>query len=74
MITITLSSKNQVVIPKQVRSTMQLASGDSLMVEEVTKDHVVLKKAPSYYDLRGIIKPGKVDATLRIRQLRDNWR
>jgi AbrB family looped-hinge helix DNA binding protein len=74
MKTITLSSKNQVVIPKLVRGKMQLSSGDQLIVEQVTKGRLVLKKAPSYHDLVGTIKPGKDDAAQRVRTIRDNWR
>lgn len=74
MTTITISSKNQVVIPKEVRTAMHLSGGDSLVVAEVTADHVVLKKQPSYHDLMGILEPGEGDPVLRIRKLRDNWR
>ncbi len=75
MTTITLSSKNQVVIPKEARRKMKLTGGDQLIVEEITKDHLILKKAPNYHDLRGSIEPlDNRDPTVRIRELRDNWR
>lgn len=73
MTTITISSKNQVVIPKEARQKMKLTGGDRLMVQEVTKDHLILKKAPSYHDLRGTIEQLPEDATVRIRKIRDEW-
>lgn len=74
MLTITISTKNQVVIPKEARRKMKLTGGDSLMVEEVTEDRLVLKKVPSYYDLIGTIERLDEDPVLRVRKLRDNWR
>lgn len=71
---VTLSSKNQIVIPKEARVKMGVAEHDSLVIEKVTKDKIVLKKQPSYYDFIGIAKPSKEDAVERIRTLRDNWR
>ena len=71
---LTLSSKNQVVIPKAVRSKMGIGSGDQLSIERITETEVVLKKEPSYYDFLGIAKPNKKDAVERVRELRDNWR
>lgn len=71
---ITISSKNQVVIPKLVRSKLRLSGGDQLIIARLTKDEVVLKKAPSYYDLLGIVKPGVVEPVARIRKLREDWR
>ena len=44
MKTITLSSKNQVVIPSSVRAKLGLHSGDRLIIEKVTDKEVVLKK------------------------------
>ena len=74
MKTVTLSSKNQIVIPKAARVKMQLTGHDSLVIEKVTKDRIVLKKQPDYDDLIGILAPGKGDPVRRIRALRDNWR
>jgi len=71
---LTLSSKNQVVIPKAVRGKLKITSGDKLIVQELTKDYVLLKKEPTYHDLLGIVKPQKTDPVDRTRALRDNWR
>jgi AbrB family looped-hinge helix DNA binding protein len=71
---LTLSSKNQVVIPKAVRGRLKITSGDKLIIQELTNDYVLLKKEPTYYDLLGIVKPQKTDPVDRIRALRDNWR
>jgi AbrB family looped-hinge helix DNA binding protein len=69
-----LSGKNQIVIPKSVRGKLHLAGGDELIVDKITKNSVVFKKAPSYHDLRGVIKPQKKDAVNRVRELRKNWK
>ena len=74
MKTLTLSSKNQIVVPKQVRSIMKLTGGDQLIVDRVTETEVVLKKVPSFYDLLGTATPGDGDPVERIRKLRDEWR
>ena len=74
MKSLTLSSKNQVVIPKAVRGKLNLSSGDTLLVHELSDDYVILKKQPSFHDLRGIIKPDPVDAVERVRQVREPWR
>jgi len=74
MKTITLSSKNQIVIPTAVRAKLGIRSGDKLVIEKVTDDYVMLKKEPSYKDLVGILPKQKEDPVKRIRKLRDNWR
>jgi AbrB family looped-hinge helix DNA binding protein len=74
MKTITLSSKNQVVIPSDVRTRLKLKSGDRLVVDRITDTEVVFKKEPSYYDFLGIAKPQKKDPVERVRDLRDSWR
>lgn len=74
MKTITISSKNQVVIPSAVRAKLGVRSGDKLIIEKVTDTEVVLKKEPSYYDLIGTIPTQKEDPVKRIRKIRDDWR
>lgn len=74
MKTITLSSKNQVVIPSAVRARLKLRSGDRLIVEQLTDTTVVLKKEPSYSDLIGTIPTQTKDPAKRISELRDSWR
>lgn len=44
------------------------------MVEKVTKNHVILKKAPSYRDLIGSVKRVDTDPVQRIRTAREQWR
>jgi AbrB family looped-hinge helix DNA binding protein len=44
MKTITISSKNQVVIPSAVRARLGVGAGDKLIVGRVTDKEVVLKK------------------------------
>ncbi len=69
-----ISSKNQVVIPKDVRTKMHVAGGDRLVVHKLTHEYVVLKREPSYHDFLGIAQPGTDDPVQRVRELRDNWR
>jgi AbrB family looped-hinge helix DNA binding protein len=74
MKTITISSKNQVVIPSSVRAKLGVKSGDRLVIDRVSSTEVVLKKEPSFQDLIGSIPTQKQDPTERIRELRDNWK
>jgi AbrB family looped-hinge helix DNA binding protein len=73
MKSITVSSKNQIVIPSAVRSRMKIVGGDKLIVERVTDTEVVLKKEPTYHDLIGTIVTNSQDPVQRVRNLRDNW-
>lgn len=73
MKTITISSKNQVVIPSSVRSALGVGSGDKLVVEMVSDKEVVLKKAPGFKDLIGTIPSIRQDPVKRIRDLRESW-
>lgn len=74
MKTISLSSKNQIVIPSSVRARLGIRSGDKLIVERLTDNEVVLKKEPSYHDLIGTLEPQKKDAVQRVHELRNNWK
>ena len=74
MKSITLSSKNQIVIPSSVRKQLGVVSGDKLIIERVTDTEIVLKKEPSYYDLIGTLDTQTEDPVKRIRQLRDTWK
>ena len=71
---LTLSSKNQVVIPKAVRTKMGIGSGDRLIIERLTGNEVLLRKEPSYHDLIGTIPTQKEDPVVRVRKLRDAWK
>ncbi|HUC78675.1 MAG TPA: AbrB/MazE/SpoVT family DNA-binding domain-containing protein [Candidatus Saccharimonadales bacterium] len=73
MKTITLSSKNQVVIPSSVRLKLGIRSGNKLIVESVTSNRVVLRKEASYKDLMGTLPSQKTDPVNRIREIRNNW-
>jgi len=73
MKTITISSKNQIVVPSSVRAKLGVVSGDKLIIERVTANEVVLKKEPSYADLIGTLPTKQQNPVKRIRELRDNW-
>jgi AbrB family looped-hinge helix DNA binding protein len=73
MKTVTISSKNQVVIPSSVRAKLGVSSGDKLIIDRVSETEVVLKKEPSYHDLIGTIPSQKQDPVTRIRTIRDEW-
>lgn len=74
MQTITLSSKNQVVIPRNVRLKLGLKGGDRLVIKKLTETEVVIKKEPSYADLAGTLPGGAIEPVARVRALRDEWR
>lgn len=74
MKTITLSSKNQIVIPSSVRTQLGIVGGDKLIIDRVTDTEVVLKKEPSYHDLIGTLPSQEEDPVDRIRKFRDNWK
>ena len=73
MSVITVSSKNQIVIPSLVRSRLGIVSGDKLIVAKITNTEVVIKKEPSYSDLIGTLPTQKKDPVNRIREIRENW-
>ena len=50
-----LSSKGQIVIPKEVRRALGLDSGDLLLVS-VEGDRIILRKIESIDKFRGILK------------------
>ena len=74
MKTVTLSSKNQVVIPSAARAKLGIRSGDRLVIERVSDTEIVLKKEPTYRDLIGTLPRKEKDAVARIREIRDNWK
>ncbi len=41
-----LSSKNQIVIPKEAREKTKLQSGNNLFVHVIDQDHIMLSKEP----------------------------
>ncbi len=74
--TVTLSSKNQIAIPKAARKKLAIGPGDQLILE-VEKDCLILKPKPKSYTkhLRGLYRSvwEKVDATTYIRKEREAW-
>ena len=70
---VTVSSKNQIVIPSIVRSKLGIVSGDKLIIAKITNTEVVIKKEPRYNDLIGTLSTQKRDPVNRIREIRENW-
>jgi AbrB family looped-hinge helix DNA binding protein len=68
---ITLSSKNQVVIPKEVRKKLKLKSGDRLILEKTTDNRVVFIKEQTILDFIGILPYSDTDPVTDIRKMRD---
>lgn len=71
-----LSSKNQIVVPKNVRQTLKLKSGDRLSLKLVN-NKVSITKAPPIEkqldDIRKMSPSTKTNAVKRVRKLRDEW-
>jgi len=68
----TLSSKNQIVIPREAREAMQLKPGDKILI--VTKgDRVLVLKKPSSHHgaLRGLAEAFSKDY---LQKERESWR
>lgn len=74
MQTLTISSKNQVVIPRNVRLKLGLKGGDRIVIKKLTATEVVIKKEPSYADIAGTLPANPIDPVARVRALRDEWR
>ena len=75
MTTVTLSSKNKIVVPKAVRQQLGLKSGDKLVISKTSDNKITLAKEPTIEDFLGIVPPlNDIDPVDRIRELRDNWR
>ena len=53
---------------------MNISGGDILIVEKITKDHVILKKAPLAQDLIGIVSKVDSNPVKRTRTIRETWR
>jgi AbrB family looped-hinge helix DNA binding protein len=73
---VTLSSKNQIAIPKAARKKLATGPGDQLILD-VEKDSLILKPKPKSYTkhLRGLHKDvlEGLDATEYIRKERKDW-
>lgn len=73
---VTLSSKNQIAIPKTARKKLAIGPGDQLILD-VEKDSLILKPKPKSYTkhLRGLHKAvwEGLDAAEYIRKEREAW-
>ena len=73
---VTLSSKNQIAIPKSARKKLAIGPGDQLILD-VEKDSLILKPKPKSYTkhLRGLHKDvwEGLDATEYVRKERKAW-
>ena len=73
---VTLSSKNQIVIPKSARKKLAIGPGDQLILD-VEKDSLILKAKPKSYvkHLRGLHRGvwRGVDATDYVKKERETW-
>lgn len=75
--TVTLSSKNQIVVPKEARGKLHIGPGDELLV--LTKDdRVVLIPRPKDFAsrMKGLHKDiwGDPDTDAYIEQERESWK
>ncbi len=73
---VTISSKNQIAIPKGARQKLAIGPGDQLILD-VEKDSLILKPKPKSYakQLRGLHRTiwEGVDATEYVRRERNGW-
>ena len=59
----TISSKNQIVIPRQAREALQLKPGDKILVVVRGARVLVLQRPKSHHDaIRGLARAGKSGA------------
>jgi AbrB family looped-hinge helix DNA binding protein len=74
---VTLSSKNQIAIPKAARKKLSIGPGDQLILD-VEKDSLILKPKPKSYTkhLRGLHRSvwRGVDAVEYVRKERGSWK
>lgn len=68
----TLSSKNQIVIPREAREALQLKPGDKLLIRALGGKILILEKPTSYRNaIRGLMRSGYGNRYLR--KERDSW-
>jgi AbrB family looped-hinge helix DNA binding protein len=67
----TLSSKNQIVIPREAREALQLKPGDKLLVRVTAGKIVILEKPKSYH--RAVLGRGSYPKDY-LKKERDSWR
>jgi AbrB family looped-hinge helix DNA binding protein len=69
----TLSTKNQIVIPREVREALKLKPGDKLLVVVRGERVIVLKKPKSYHAaIRGITRGGDYPRNYLLKE-RQRW-
>jgi len=68
----TISSKNQIVIPRQAREALQLKPGDKILVVVRGARVLVLQRPKSHHDaIRGLARGGKSGVNLQ--KERQSW-
>jgi AbrB family looped-hinge helix DNA binding protein len=67
----TLSSKNQIVIPREAREALQLKPGDKLIVRILAGKILILEKPKSYH--RAILGRGSYPKDY-LKKERQSWR
>ena len=73
MAEITLSSKNQIVIPREAREALGLKAGDKLEVVVEGGKFIIFKRPDSYAEaLRGLARPGSYPPNY-LRKERESW-
>ena len=67
---ITITSKGQITIPKEIREILKLEEGKKLEIEFGRKrKEIIIKSSPDILDLAGTFKPKrKVENALRLRE------
>ncbi|HFC76844.1 MAG TPA: AbrB/MazE/SpoVT family DNA-binding domain-containing protein [Candidatus Moranbacteria bacterium] len=68
-----ISSKGQVVLPKALRTAFSFNYGDVIDFEVVktpTRKELIVKKAPTIFDLAGTLKPKKGIKPLKSENIR----
>jgi len=68
----TLSSKNQIVIPREAREALQVKPGDKLIVRVLSNKVLVLEKPKSYH--RAILGRGGPYPKGYLKKERQSWR
>lgn len=69
----TISSKNQIVVPKEVRKALGVKAGDKLLVEVRGGTVVMMRKPKDHLKaLKGIVPPGFYGDDY-VRKERESW-
>jgi AbrB family looped-hinge helix DNA binding protein len=74
MAEVTVSSRNQIVIPREVREALQLKPGDKLLITAQGGKILVLEKPKSYSKaIRGVVPRGYYGKDY-LRKERQSWK